>query len=237
MEEKVLIRSYSSKKTKQFFIGVVIGLLAIAIIFLFLGIRIGKEEWAYYRVSSYYGGYKCLFCGELDIKYIDAFEHLLTVHSAEADIVSFGLWAFILHWSFIFLAGIFYLIYFLISRCNITVTDKNIAGRTFWGKKVILPIHMVSAYSTSKIFSVVAITTASAFIKFPCIGNYEEIADVLQQLLNERQKRTETQEGLILPQRDSKNLDDLVRLKSLLDDGIITQEEFNEKKKQLLGLL
>lgn len=32
------------------------------------------------------------------------------------------------------------------------------------------------------------------------------------------------------------NLDDLRKLKSLLDDGIITQEEFNSKKKQILNL-
>jgi hypothetical protein len=32
------------------------------------------------------------------------------------------------------------------------------------------------------------------------------------------------------------NMDDLVKLKTLLDQGIITQEEFDAKKKQLLGL-
>jgi len=32
------------------------------------------------------------------------------------------------------------------------------------------------------------------------------------------------------------NLDELPKLKKLLDDGIITQEEFELKKKQLLGL-
>jgi len=32
------------------------------------------------------------------------------------------------------------------------------------------------------------------------------------------------------------NLEDLKKLKELLDSGIITQEEFDVKKKQLLGL-
>ena len=31
-------------------------------------------------------------------------------------------------------------------------------------------------------------------------------------------------------------MDDLLKLKSLLDSGIITQEEFDAKKKSLLGL-
>ncbi|MBE5740735.1 MAG: SHOCT domain-containing protein [Clostridiales bacterium] len=95
---------------------------------------------------------------------------------------------------------------------------------------------MVSAYATSKFFSVIAITTASGFIRFPCIGNYEEIANILQQLLNERQKKTETQENSISQQSNSKNLDNLVKLKNLLDNGIITQEEFETKKKEILKL-
>lgn len=35
---------------------------------------------------------------------------------------------------------------------------------------------------------------------------------------------------------DNSGLDDLKKLKELLDDGIITQEEFNAKKKQILKL-
>jgi len=37
-------------------------------------------------------------------------------------------------------------------------------------------------------------------------------------------------------QMQTSNLDELPKLKKLLDDGIITQEEFELKKKQLLGL-
>lgn len=36
--------------------------------------------------------------------------------------------------------------------------------------------------------------------------------------------------------KSSNDLDDLIKLKELLDKGIITQEEFNQKKKQLLGI-
>lgn len=35
---------------------------------------------------------------------------------------------------------------------------------------------------------------------------------------------------------EDSNVDKLMRLKAFLDDGVITQEEFDEKKKQLLGL-
>lgn len=35
---------------------------------------------------------------------------------------------------------------------------------------------------------------------------------------------------------EESNVDKLMRLKAFLDDGIISQEEFDEKKKQLLNL-
>lgn len=38
------------------------------------------------------------------------------------------------------------------------------------------------------------------------------------------------------PQSNTSNTDDIREYKKLLDEGIITQEEFNAKKKQLLGL-
>lgn len=40
-----------------------------------------------------------------------------------------------------------------------------------------------------------------------------------------------------VPQNDSVNAtDEIVKFKKLLDNGVITQEEFNAKKKQLLGI-
>ena len=237
MEEKILIKSISSKKTKQFFMGIIIALIIISIVSLILAISVARKNWAssafYYYGSSYY---KCEFCDELG-KYNDLLSHILESHSNNFYLdIDYALVWFILHWAFIFLTGIFYLIYLLISRCNLVISEKNISGNTFLGRKVVLPIHMVSAYSISKIFSVVAITTASGIIKFYSIGNYKEIADVLQQLLNERQKRTETQEYLISKQKNTKNLDDLVKLKHLLDEGIITKEEYDVKKKEILEL-
>lgn len=244
MEEKVIIQSYSSKKTKLFFIGVILVLLAISLIFLSDAIPIAK-----YNLSKHYFGkswmdpFCCSSCDD-NVRYYEINEQIKHI-LAKNHYAPFEFWIgydsavlplFILHWIFVFFAGIFCLIYFLLSRCKITITDKNISGRTFWGKIVVLPIHMISAYSISKPFSVVAITTSSGFVKFPCIGNYKEIADVLQQLLNERQQRTELQEDLTTNQNNSKNLDDLVKLKNLLDNNIITQEKYNAKKKEILGL-
>lgn len=245
MEEKILIESCSSKKTRQFFIGGIIFWLIVSAIFLVLWIHFSKQDWADRKVEyNYYGEYyECELCGysvgsratRTDIR-----AHVLKLHSDEMYTGIFfrydSIWWAIIHWSTLFLAGIFYLIYYSLSHCKIVITDKNISGRTFWGKKVILPIHMISAFSISKIFSVVAITSSSGCIKFPCIGNREKIAKVLQQLLNERQTKTEIEEKEVLQNNNLTDVDYLIKLKNLLDNNIITQEEFEKKKKEILGI-
>ena len=239
MEAKVLIKSYSSKTTKRVIFGIIITFLILSLVSRDPWVELTKYDWIRRSTDRLLDYYFCDLCDE-DSSSVDMmFSHLTKTHELKFNFFSESYLFYsygVLCLSFLLLAGIFSLIYFLISRCNIIVTENNISGKTFWGKKVVLPIHMVSAYATSKFFSVIAITTASGFIRFPCIGNYEEIANILQQLLNERQKKTETQENSISQQSNSKNLDNLVKLKNLLDNGIITQEEFETKKKEILKL-
>jgi hypothetical protein len=80
----------------------------------------------------------------------------------------------------------------------------------------------------------VAVATASGLTKFSLIENYEEIGNVLSQLINQRQRNTQATTAPSFSKSDP--IEDLIKLKSLLDSGIITQEEFDAKKKQLLGL-
>ena len=125
------------------------------------------------------------------------------------------------------------IIYLVNRKCELVITKNNVRGKTLLGKEVILPLHMVSAFSTRKFLSVIAVATASGITKFSLIGNYKEVGDVLAKKINERQQNTETS-----ARQTSENtaMDDIIKLKSLLDSGIITQEEFDAKKKQLLGL-
>ena len=124
-------------------------------------------------------------------------------------------------------------LYLVNRKCEICITEYNVKGKTHWGKDVVLPLSMVSVYVTRKFMSTIAVATASGMIKFGLIKNYIEIGDVLSKKINERQKNSENAKA-----SDSKgnNMDDLLKLKSLLDAGVITQEEFEAKKKQLLGL-
>ena len=128
------------------------------------------------------------------------------------------------------------IIYLVNRNCELQVTDKNVKGKTLLGKEVVLPLYMVSAYSTRKFLSVITIATASGITKFSLIQNYKEIGDILSKTINEIQASTATSQVGTASPTQSNSIDDLIKLKDLLDAGIITQEEFDAKKKQLLGL-
>ena len=149
-------------------------------------------------------------------------------------------WWFIVSGGLLLVAGIVALVYNIHKQCELIITEKNVRGKTLRGKEVVLPLYMVSAYSTSKCMSTISVATSSGLTKFTLIGNYNEIGNVLSGLINERQTNTATAQAATsaqsAPAPQSNSMDDLVKLKSLLDSGIITQEEFDAKKKQLLGL-
>ncbi len=132
---------------------------------------------------------------------------------------------------FAFLGFIFDLIF---SKVKITATDKRVYGITFFGKRVDLPLDSISAVGTG-IIKKVTVTTSSGRVSFSLIKNADEIHSEISKLLLERQKKTE--EPYIMPQTAQMgNADEIKKFKELLDNGIITQEEFDAKKKQLLGL-
>ena len=136
------------------------------------------------------------------------------------------------------IAGIVTGIMYLATRkCELILTEKNVKGKTVFGKEVVLPLYMVSAYSTRKFLSTITVATSSGITKFALIRNYKEIGSALSQKINERQENTASATVVGAPiVQQSSAMDELKKLKDLLDAGVITQEEFEAKKKQLLGL-
>lgn len=117
---------------------------------------------------------------------------------------------------------------------RLTITDKRIYGNSSFGKRVDLPIDSVSAVGTSA-FKGIAITTTSGAIKFALIKNRDEIHSAVSKLLMERQGKP-TATTTIKQEIPQSNAEELRKYKELLDMGVISQEEFDAKKKQLLGL-
>lgn len=129
-----------------------------------------------------------------------------------------------------------YVIYSRLSKVNIVVTDKRVYGNDAWGKRVDLPLDSITAVGTS-LLSGIAVTTASGAIKFLMLKNRDDIHKEISKLLINRQgKERPVAETIIKQEMLQSNADELKKYKDLLDEGIISQEEFDAKKKQLLDL-
>lgn len=131
----------------------------------------------------------------------------------------------------IIVASIIGLLYF--GNCIIFVTDKRVCGKASFNKRIDLPLDSITAVSDIPTFHGVAVATSSGRIKFYYLQNSGAVYSSICKLLVERQSKDTLKD---IPWQQHNDLDDLVKLKKLLDDGIITQEEFDAKKKQLLGL-
>lgn len=126
------------------------------------------------------------------------------------------------------------LIYLAMCKTELIVTDKRVYGKTAWGKRVDLPLDSVSAIGSLQILKGVSISTASGRINFKLIKNSDAVYQTVSRLLLERQQ--EKSVTVVADTSKSDNKEQLQKLKGLLDTGVITQEEFDAKKKQLLGL-
>lgn len=128
-------------------------------------------------------------------------------------------------------------------RLIITNKRVSVSGGKF-GVETNIPIDSITAVSKG-FLKTVRVTSSSGVIGFPYLENPTEVYNTINNLIN---KRTNIPNDVYPTQQipevdDTKQtvptVDDMEMLRSykkLLDDGIITQEEFDQKKKQLLGL-
>lgn len=117
------------------------------------------------------------------------------------------------------------------SKVSMTVTDKRVYGVASFGRRVDLPIDSISAVGYTGTFNGIAVASSSGKIAFPFIKNAEEIYSAISSALVKRQSGSKIDAAEIKMDK----YDELIKLKSLLDSGVITQEEFEAKKKELLN--
>jgi hypothetical protein len=133
------------------------------------------------------------------------------------------------------IVGLSCLVIFIWMRCfEIVITDKRVYGQTAFGKRVDLPIDSISAIASTWPKGV-AVATSSGRVAFLMIKNCDEIHRCVSNLLIDRQNKAPNT-PMIKQEIPQSNADELRKFKELLDSGVITQEEFDAKKKQLLGL-
>lgn len=138
---------------------------------------------------------------------------------------------FVLYPMVIVLAIIGVVFYKRWSKVQITVTNKRVYGYDATAKRVDLPLDSITAVATGP-FSGLAVTTASGAIKFVMLKNRDELHEEISKLLIARQEKP----AIVKQENSQSTADELKKYKDLLDSGAITQEEFDAKKKQLLGL-
>lgn len=136
------------------------------------------------------------------------------------------------YWFFIGIIVFFVLgLIFTVMNFELIVTDGRVVGKTSFGKRVDLPISQISGVGTG-MFNRVSISTSSGLISFYGVINQNEVFAIISKLLLKYQEETK----LSFKVPEISITDELKRFKDLLDLGIINQEEFDTKKKQLLDL-
>ena len=142
-----------------------------------------------------------------------------------------------LYWLGWSILGLFVFIAIVLSlrAVALTLTNKKITiYNPIFKSTVELPIDSISAISKTSIFTEgIAVATSSGRITCFYIDNRDKVYEELNDLINKRQS---TPSNMTVVKQDISNADELKKYKDLLDSGIITQEEFDAKKKQLLGL-
>ena len=127
-----------------------------------------------------------------------------------------------------------FFIYFITHGYELIITNNKITGKVHLIKKVDLPIDSISAIAIINFLKGIEISTSSGKIYFIFIKNVEEIYKIINNLLLERQSKNI--DSSIKNINNSDGTEQIKKYKELLDTGIITQEEFDKKKKELLNL-
>lgn len=200
MEEKILIKSYHVNVKKLFKIFLIIG-IALSIILATISTIALVEDYNYQLAQfeeltsdPIYQSYKptydehqeagACYVGRSTICYrCQVVESTLSqepVFNASGLIFSIiPLVALLLLWVIICIINLSY---------DLTVTDKRIYAKALWIKHISLPLDLVSATSSLRLFGGISVSTASGRIVFLFISNAIDIYNTINNLLIERQK-------------------------------------------------
>lgn len=127
--------------------------------------------------------------------------------------------------------GIFFLVNFFM---EMVVTDKRVYEKTYFGRRVDLPVDSISSVGSAW-FKGISVATSSGRLTFTFIKNAREIHETIRELLIIRQEEKKQKDSMLETTPQS-SADAIKEYKALFDEGIITQEEFEAKKKQILGM-
>lgn len=223
MEEKLIMQSQRYNVKKLFLIICVIGLIVGLIVSA--AIYVSDIMWDLERLEEYTQEYEATG-STYARENMQRFQRWL-----ESDIEYACIMVVIPLALALIIGGI---VYSWLSKIELTVTDKRVYGKAAFGKRVDLPLDSVSAVGSGWPKGI-AVSTSSGKIAFLAIKNRDNLHKCISNLLIERQSKA-APVAAAKPEIPQSNADELKKYKDLLDSGVITQEEFDAKKKQLLGI-
>lgn len=199
------------------------------IITIFFGVSLTKS-WQNYRMDAMTYSFLNPISGETvyhsgsDIGELSLFEF------AFSDDMDSAIWivsiaVFVL---FVVIAVMVYAFYF---NQELIVNESGIKGKATIGKEIDISIDRIASVKKSFLKGVIVITNGQEKIKFRLMKNHNEIIEAISKGIN-----TKSMNALKRENSSESSADQIKKYKELLDDGIISQEEFDAKKKQLLGL-
>ena len=235
MEER---KTIESKHYNAAIIGLIIFLIGLlpALVMIISGLYHSATEYED-QYSYYYGMYSSYgkeFAKELASGYVGIKPVFIIKHLFERCRYHINGWIclYIIFQHFVIGA----VAYFGLRSYSLTITDKCIYGKTMFGNRVELPIDSISMITTISLLKGIVVTTSIKKKKvFLLIKNLDDVYRELNDLVIEKRHNAKVTNG-DKENRPIINAEELKKMKELLDMGIITQEEFDAKKKQLLGL-
>lgn len=135
------------------------------------------------------------------------------------------------------------ILYNMMKDCTLTANDKFITGRTLFGKAVTFPLDNVSSVSAKKTFNCIKIVSNGKSKSFLALENYLDLHRAISEKINAPKIQPIVLQAPVIQSTENtqKNesgntIKELREYKELLEQGIISEEEFAAKKKQILGI-
>lgn len=118
---------------------------------------------------------------------------------------------------------------------GIAVTNDNfysvVFNKTFSADKVVIPLSKISGCAVSGLAAMkLTITEGTTKYEYNTVANSSVIVDAIKNKDSEPKNQSKPETST-----STDPAEELRKYKKLLDDGIITQEDFDQKKRMLLG--
>lgn len=184
MSEKILANSEQYNTKKHYIIVLISALLLCIILFVIsCDVYINEGQYAKYTIEYKLNGRT--FTRE-DYLYDNIFEWIAdnTLPFEDCEITPYTLWL-LLPTVIVVIATI---VYFWLRSYEMVITDKRVYGVVAFGKRVDLPLDLISASATTTFLHSVVVFTSSGKIYFRMMKNNNEMYAVLRTAISERQE-------------------------------------------------